>query len=455
MPTQKHTELRRMAVLAAALAVSATVVGGCATKNQPADSPLPPRGRMSYDAELTFDLAVAERLARERQAMAAMLAASRPLPATRPTDITLPSPQLIPAPAAELSQGGSAHPVAEALAAVAGANEQATRSPTPGGFLNAIHHYDYAPGVRYNVVAAAGYLTAIQLRPGETLLSLSSSDTTAYHVEQVEQGREGGVRQTLILLKPKGEGGSQSNWVITTDERTYFVDVLVNPEPNFQSAIAWHYPLDGLRVAVGQNEALRVKLDAAEAPATSLAVDRQAEATGAHEWGEAGAVAGPLGMNLADLNFGYVVLYQERGADGKTKNAPPPAWSPLRVFDDGRKTYLHFPPQVRSRELPPLYALDHPEADDGRLVNYRRSGDYLIADGLAPAWRLRAGEAPQQIVTVARGKAVDPAAVAVDDQIEHGLSADQMQAAAHAEPAAKPKSKPRRRTTFHRRWPHR
>jgi type IV secretion system protein VirB9 len=404
---------------------------------------------MSYDAELTVDLAVAERLARERQALAAVLAASRPLPATRPADITLPSPQLIPAPAAaaELSQGGSAHPVAEALTVIAGANEQATRSPTPGGFLNAIHYYDYAPGVRYNVVAAAGYLTAIQLRPGERLLSLSSSDTAAYHVDQVEQGSADGVRQTLILLKPKGGGGGQSNWVITTNERTYFVDVLVNPEPNFQSAIAWHYPLDGLRVAIEQDAALRVQLDG---PAVAQALPEAAGQEAVN-----GEVVGPLGMNLADLNFGYVVLYQERGVDGKTIDAPAPAWSPLRVFDDGRKTYLHFPPQVRSRELPPLYALDHPEAEDGRLVNYRRSGDYLIADGLAPAWRLRAGEAPQQIVTVARGKANDPAAFATGGRMGHGMSDDQLQAAVHAEPTTTSKKKPRRRTTFHRRWPHR
>ena len=246
-PTSSH----RPTLLVASITVALSVTAGCATKDRPADSPLPPRGRMSYDAESTIDLAVAERLhARERQALAAVLAASRPLPATRPADITLPSPQLIPASAAaELSQGGSAQPVAEALAAVAGANEHATPSPTPGGFLNAIHYYDYSPGVAYNVVAAAGYLTAIQLRPGEQLLSLSSSDTAAYHVDQVEQGSLEGIRQTLILLKPKGEGGGQSNWVITTDERTYFVDVLV--QPGAELPVGDRVALPARRVACG------------------------------------------------------------------------------------------------------------------------------------------------------------------------------------------------------------
>ena len=88
-------------------------------------------------------------------------------------------------------------------------------------------------------------------------------------------------------------------------------------------------------------------------------------------------------------------------------------------------------------------------------MNYRRSGDYLIADGLAPAWRLRAGEAPQQIVTVARGKAIDPAALALGGQVEHGMNEDQVQAAAHAEPTAKSKKTTRRRTPTHWRWPNR
>ena len=124
--------------------------------------------------------------------------------------------------------------------------------------------------------------------------------------------------------------------------------------------------------------------------------------------GDLGPTVGPLGMKLDDLNFDYVVLYQPRGRDGKEKDADAPAWAPLRVFDDGRKTYLQLPEQARRYELPPLYALDHPNDPQPQLVNYRRSGDYLIADRLAPAWELRAGEAPQQIVRVVRGEAADP-----------------------------------------------
>ena len=261
MTTQQSQRLTRAGGLTS-LALSTLIASGCATKNRPADAPLPPRNRVNYDAETTLRLAVADRLAEERRALAAAYLPARTRPTTVPAEITLPVPQLIPAPQSlgdGFSQGGSANPLAEVLANLAESNEQATRSPTPAGFLNAIHYYDYAPGVRYNVVTAAGHLTAIQLRPGERLLSLSCSDSQNYTVERVQQGG-GEVGQTLILIKPKS-AGSQSNWVLTTDERTYFVDVLVNDQPNYQSAIAWHYPVDDVRLMGEQDEALRVRAE--------------------------------------------------------------------------------------------------------------------------------------------------------------------------------------------------
>ena len=409
-----HPRVVMATALAGVVAALFTTSGlGCAAKNRPADLPLSPRGRMSYDAETTVQLAVASRLEDERRALAAMLAAQQlASPGTRPATVEVPAPQLIPAPAAAgntFSQGPSANPLQEALAVVAGANEHATRSPTPGGFLNAVHYYDYAPGVRYNAVAAAGYITTIRLRPGEELRSLSCNDTAAYEIDQVQEG-DGPTAATLILVKAK-QAGTQSNWVLTTDERTYLIDLYVNAEPNFQSMIAWHYPLDSLRVELGRREAGRLQFVKGEvagglnllAGAATPAVEVPATSSDA-----VGATAGPLGMDLGDLNFGYVVLYQSRGRDGKTRAADPPPWAPLRVFDDGSKTFVQFPPQARNYELPPVFALDHPESKEAELVNYRRSGDFLVIDGLVVAAEMRAGEAPQQVVKIVRGESADP-----------------------------------------------
>ena len=298
----------------------------------------------------------------------------------------------------------------EALAAVADANERATRSPTPDGFLNAIHYFDYAPGVRYNAVAAAGYITTIRLRPGEQVLSLSCSDTTGYDIDEVQEG-VGAAAANLILVKPK-HTNTQSNWVITTDERTYLVDLFVNAEPNFQSMIAWHYPLDGLRVLGTRREVSRLRFEKGADDAPLPGVPAAASGAVAPHDDVPPTAAGPLGMDLEVLNFGYVVLYQSRGPDGKAKDAPAPPWAPLRVFDDGRKTFIQFPPQARHHELPPVFALDHPEGESAELVNYRRSGDFLVLDRLVVAAEMRAGEAPQQVVKIVRGRAADPGVAA-------------------------------------------
>ena len=391
----------------------AALAAGCAVNDKPADLPLPPRDRMAYDAETTMQMAVASRLEGERRALVAALAPSPAGPTTRPAVVEVPAPQLIPAPTAAgrpLDQGPSAAPLKEALATVADANEHATRSPTPEGFLNAVQFYDYAPGVRYNAVTAAGYITSVRLRPGERLQSLSCSDTAAYDIDQVAEGA-GPTATTLILVKPK-RANTQSNWVLTTDERTYLVDVYVGDGANYQSEVAWHYPHDGLRVFGERREQGRLAFEKGGAVnALAAAGSVLAAAPADSDAGDAGGPAvGPLGMNLADLNFDYALLYQRRGRDGKTKDAPPPPWAPLRVFDDGRKTFVQFPPQARGYELPPLFALDHPDARQADLVNYRRSGDFLVLDRLVVAAEMRAGEAPQQVVKIVRGRATDPAA---------------------------------------------
>ena len=430
------TTRRAAAVL---LLAAAATLAGCAAADRPADAPLPPRGRMDYDAEATVQMAVAERLDDERRSIAALLAAQRPprpAPTTRPATVEVPSPQLIPAPSpggnagGGMSQGVSAHPLEEALSVVADANGHATRGPTPEGFLNAVHYYDYAPGVRYNAVAAAGYITTIRLRPGERLRSLSASDTAAYDIDTVEEGT-GASATTLILVKPK-RAGTQSNWVVTTDERTYLVDLYVNAEPNFQSMVAWHYPLDGLRVELARRDEDRL---AAEKGGAGTGMNIQAaggldllaagtDAPATRSDGADATAAGPMGMDLDDLNFGYVLLYQSRGRDGKERDAAPPPWAPLRVFDDGRKTFVQFPPAARHLELPPLFKLDHPEATRADLVNYRRSGDYLVVDGLLVAAELRAGEAPQQVVKIVRGTAADPAAQPAGTDADRALAAN-------------------------------
>jgi len=98
------------------------------------------------------------------------------------------------------------------------------------------------------------------------------------------------------------------------------------------------------------------------------------------------------GIDLSNANFNYLILRQIHAAT--------PAWCPLRAFDDGRKTYIQFPPKVAVTEAPPLFVMGR--HGDAQLVNYRVKGDWYIVDRLFDKAELRLGEAPQSIIGIAR-----------------------------------------------------
>ena len=99
------------------------------------------------------------------------------------------------------------------------------------------------------------------------------------------------------------------------------------------------------------------------------------------------------------LNFSYKVeaLHMRHG----------PRWQPLRVFDDGLKTYIQFPPNLDSSEAPPLFLIG--PKDQAQLVNYRLLGGYYVVDRLFDVAELRLGEKPQTVVRITRTGGTGPA----------------------------------------------
>jgi type IV secretion system protein TrbE len=77
-----------------------------------------------------------------------------------------------------------------------------------------------------------------------------------------------------------------------------------------------------------------------------------------------------------------------------------PAWTPLQAFDDGRRTFVRFPPAMLVREAPALFVLRDKET---QLVNYRVKGDTYVIDRLVDSAELRVGQQDQEIVRIVRG----------------------------------------------------
>ncbi len=245
--------------------------------------------------------------------------------------------------------------LAQPGAVVASANKAALREPSTGGFVHAVQVYPYSDGAIYRLFAAPGRVSDIALQPGETLSAVAAGDTVRWTVGDTTSGSGEGKR-THILVKPFSAGLS-TNLIITTDRRVYRIQLTSRAGPAM-AAISWTYPADELLALARQREAA----DAARPVSAGVAIER--------------------------LNFRYEI------------SGDKPAWRPLRAFDDGRQSWIEFPPSIASGEAPPLFVV----GEDGKaeLVNYRMAGNYYVVDRLFAAAELRLGGKKQKIVRISR-----------------------------------------------------
>jgi type IV secretion system protein TrbG len=235
------------------------------------------------------------------------------------------------------------------------ANKEARITPTREGYVNAIQVWPYSEGALYQLYASPGRVTVITLQQGEELVTVSAGDTVRWIVGDTASGA-GANQRVNILVKPI-RAGLKTNLVITTNRRTYLLELGSN-ERTWMASVSWDYPAD--RMLALQKQAQRAE---ASAPVDT-------------------------GMSLERLKFRYEI----------TGGAP--SWRPLRAFDDGEKVYIQFPAGIAQGELPPLFLIG--AQGDGQLVNYRFRTPYYIVDRMFGAAELRLGTDKTQIVRIQR-----------------------------------------------------
>lgn len=221
----------------------------------------------------------------------------------------------------------------------------------------------------YPLVAAPGRLTDIALEPGETLVEvnpIAAGDTARWIIGDTSSG-EGETRRVHILVKPTA-GDLSTNMVINTTRRTYFLELRASDRA-FLTQVHWRYPAPAAPPAITPVPAPAGPIVAPARPASPA----------------------PR-LNLA---------YRIRG---------PAALRPSRVWDDGERTYVEFPPAAILADLPPLF-LTGPDGKAAELVNYHVAGRVLIVDRLFEAAELRlgVGKAARRVLIerkAARGEAV-------------------------------------------------
>ncbi len=251
------------------------------------------------------------------------------------------APQPVPAELPRQRRGRTAPP----LQVLADANTAARQRPTPDAFNQARHIFSYQPGALFELYTSPNYVSTILLEPGETLNDIAAGDTSRWMVTEASAETESEPR-TIVLVKPQTTG-LRTNVVLITDRRTYLIEAVSQAGNAYAAQVAWSYP---------QNVAA-----------------------------SAGAIP-----SVDRLNFSY----RTRTVRGRT-----PAWTPSRVFDDGRRTWIEFPLGVIAGEMPPLFIIT---GEGAEISNYRVHGQRMIVDRLFDRAELRLGTRSPVIVRIDR-----------------------------------------------------
>jgi type IV secretion system protein VirB9 len=242
---------------------------------------------------------------------------------------------------------------------VSDANKRAAQAPDPSGYFNAIVQYGYEPGTLYQVFAAPMRITDLALEPGEHIVGQPACGDTVRWVLAEGKSLQDGVEQWHVYLKPT-RPGLETNLAINTDRHSYMLE-LHSYDETYMAVVTWRFP---------QEE--RAKLQAEAAALTAQERD-----------------SSPV-VGLNSLNFNYAIQVIK----GK------PVWTPVQVFDDGRKTFVRFPQTMLVREAPALFVLRDKET---QLVNYRMKNDFYVIDRLIDSAELRVGgKDAEEIVRVFR-----------------------------------------------------
>jgi type IV secretion system protein TrbG len=237
--------------------------------------------------------------------------------------------------------------------------------------------YTFGSGLP-TVVCSPLHISIVELEPGEVLTSEPTiGDSVRWEIMPGSSG-SGKEAQPLIIIKPHVPN-LDTNLVVTTNKRTYYLR-LVSHETDYVARTAFSYRDD-------------------EEAQWKQYLEQQQQARVAQE--DAQIVTPMAGAEIDKLNFDY---------DVKGGNA---VIRPIRIMDDGQKTYITMPDAVLHQDLPALVVVNTRLKGEKaqEIVNYRVKGDMYIVDRLfdRAALVIGSGKAVDKVeirrrVALARGK---------------------------------------------------
>jgi type IV secretion system protein VirB9 len=185
----------------------------------------------------------------------------------------------------------------------------------------------------------------IELQAGEKITGEPQiGDSIRWNISPAAYG-QGEESTSVIVLKPQ-EPGLDTNLLITTDRRAYYLRLVSKPQ-EYVARVAFSYPDD----------------DNSQKWQQHLLAQRSQAQNSKRE-----AQVMPAMITAEKLNFSYKVT----GATEQMR--------PVRVFDDGAKTYIQMRPEVQHQEAPVLVVLG--SDGKGEMTNYRVQDQTYIVDRL-------------------------------------------------------------------------
>lgn len=203
--------------------------------------------------------------------------------------------------------------------------------------------YSFGAGLP-TVVCAPLRVCIVELQAGERIVGEPQiGDSVRWNISPAMYGA-GADSTSVIVLKPT-ISGLDTNLLIATDRRAYYLRLISKPE-EYVARVAFQYPED--------DNARKWRQQMVEQQLATKQARRDADSSGS--------------LPADKLNFGYRVS----GGNHHLR--------PLRVYDDGAKTYIQMPPDIQHGEVPVLLLKG---ADGkGETTNYRVRAQTYIVDRL-------------------------------------------------------------------------
>jgi type IV secretion system protein VirB9 len=193
------------------------------------------------------------------------------------------------------------------------------------------------------VVCAPLRVCMIELQAGERITGEPHiGDSVRWNISPAMYG-QGEQSTSVIILKPQ-EPGLDTNLLITTDRRAYYLRLVSKPQ-DYVARVAFSYPDD--------DNSQKWQQHLLEQRALAQDGNRKAQLL-------------PAVITADKLNFNYKIT----GANEQLR--------PVRVFDDGSKTYIQMRADIQNREAPVLVVLG--SDGKGEMTNYRVQEQTYIVD---------------------------------------------------------------------------